>query len=115
MVIARLQLGGVRRAVNKLAAESAAPAPCRQCFVSSGRAEHDFVAEMRSAYLQSDGKARPCPARRAASAIGWNERRESCRCVLVPNQRLFTVKVPEANMDNAISRHLLRAEDRANA
>ena len=33
-------------------------------FVSSGRAEHDFVAEMRSAYLQSDGKARACPARR---------------------------------------------------
>jgi len=27
MVIARLQLGGVRRAVSKLAAESAAPLP----------------------------------------------------------------------------------------
>ena len=38
MVIARLQLGGVRRAVSKLAAESAAPAPCRQLEVKPVRA-----------------------------------------------------------------------------
>jgi len=39
MVIARLQLGGVRRAVSKLAAESAAAAPCRQLEVKPGESQ----------------------------------------------------------------------------
>jgi len=43
MVIARLQLGGVRRAVSKLAAESAAPAPCRQLEVKPVRARRSAL------------------------------------------------------------------------
>jgi hypothetical protein len=54
MVIARLQLGGVRRAVSKLAAESAAPAPCRQLEVKPVRARRSEL---------NPGTTRP-PARR---------------------------------------------------
>jgi hypothetical protein len=72
MVIARLQLGGARRAVSKLAAESAAPAPCRQLEVKPVRARrsaaqpgHATLAEQ--IFVQAGNASLPAAVSSASS------------------------------------------------
>jgi hypothetical protein len=50
-------------------------------------------------------------SRIGASTLRVRRHRERRRM----NLRLFTIEVSETNIENAISRHLLRMEDRANA